>query len=186
MQLRRDSACCEPACREPLNGTSASGIAEKGPRVSAASLQVGCTPRTYRASCDSTVVSHRLRGWLGDMLTKISDLRVPARTSSFFLRDRKHEDDDDGAVQSLCGLCPDRPVWFDLSGRPQALGRDLVHPREQKRGWEADGHQDHHQPVGPHRYVEHVKEDVYRIEDEPADDQIEDPDPDNVAVLQLL
>jgi len=31
-----------------------------------------------------------------------------------------------------------------------------------------------------------VKEDVYRIEDEPADDQIEDPDPDNVAVLQLL
>ena len=56
MQLRRDSACWEPACHEPLNGTSASGIAERGPRVSAAPLQVGCPPRTYRASCDSTVV----------------------------------------------------------------------------------------------------------------------------------
>ena len=31
MQLRRDSACCEPACRhEPLSGTSLSEIADKG------------------------------------------------------------------------------------------------------------------------------------------------------------
>jgi len=57
---------------------------------------------------------------------------------------------------------------------------------EQKDGWEADGHQYHHQPVGPRRYLEHVKENVYRIQDEPAHDQVEDPDPDNVAVLQLI
>jgi hypothetical protein len=31
-----------------------------------------------------------------------------------------------------------------------------------------------------------VKENVYRIQDEPAHDQVEDPDPDNVAVLQLI
>jgi len=38
MQLPRDSACCEPACHEPLNGTSVSEIAERGPRVSAGPL----------------------------------------------------------------------------------------------------------------------------------------------------
>jgi hypothetical protein len=30
MQRRRDSACCDLACHEPLNGTSVSEIAEKG------------------------------------------------------------------------------------------------------------------------------------------------------------
>jgi hypothetical protein len=76
MQLRRDSACCEPACHEPLNGTSVSEIAERGPRASAAPLQVGCPPREYRASCDSTVVSHRLRGWLGESVPQQSVRRV--------------------------------------------------------------------------------------------------------------
>ena len=35
MQLRRDSACWEPAGHEPLSGTSVSEIAERGLRVSA-------------------------------------------------------------------------------------------------------------------------------------------------------
>ncbi len=30
MQFRRDSACWEPACHEPLSGTSVSEIVEKG------------------------------------------------------------------------------------------------------------------------------------------------------------
>src|ERR1700674_1165127 len=72
MQLRRDSACCEPACHEPLNGTPVSEIAERGPRVSAAPLPVGCPPRTYPSSCDSTVVSHRLRGSRGESVPQQS------------------------------------------------------------------------------------------------------------------
>ena len=75
MQPRRDSACCEPAC-EPLSGTSVSEIAERGLRVSADPLPVGCPSRTYRASCDSTVVSHRLRGWLGESVPQQSVRRV--------------------------------------------------------------------------------------------------------------
>ena len=35
MQFRRDSACCELACHEPLSRTAVSEIAERGPRVSA-------------------------------------------------------------------------------------------------------------------------------------------------------
>jgi hypothetical protein len=35
MQSRRDSACCEPACHEPLSGTSVSEIADKGFRAGA-------------------------------------------------------------------------------------------------------------------------------------------------------
>jgi hypothetical protein len=62
MQLRRDSACCELACHEPLNGTSVSEIAERGSRVNADPLPVGCPPRTYRSGCVSTVVSQGLRG----------------------------------------------------------------------------------------------------------------------------
>jgi hypothetical protein len=31
-----------------------------------------------------------------------------------------------------------------------------------------------------------VKDDVYRVENEPARNQVKDPDPDNVAVFQLL
>jgi hypothetical protein len=31
-----------------------------------------------------------------------------------------------------------------------------------------------------------VKDDVYGVENEPARDQVKDPDPDNVAVFQLL
>jgi len=31
-----------------------------------------------------------------------------------------------------------------------------------------------------------VKDDVYRVENEPARDQVKDPDPDNVTVFQLL
>jgi len=49
MQFRRDSGCSEPACHEPLSGTSVSEIAQRGPRVSADPLQVGCPSRTYRA-----------------------------------------------------------------------------------------------------------------------------------------
>ena len=39
MQPRRDSACWEPACHEPLSGTSVSEIAERGLRVSAEPLR---------------------------------------------------------------------------------------------------------------------------------------------------
>jgi len=35
MQFRRDNACWEPACHEPLSGTSVSEIVERGLRVSA-------------------------------------------------------------------------------------------------------------------------------------------------------
>jgi hypothetical protein len=76
MQLRRDSACCEPARHEPLNGMSVSEIAETGPRVNADPLPVGCPPRTYRAGCVSTVVSHGPRGWLGESVPQQSVRRV--------------------------------------------------------------------------------------------------------------
>ncbi len=76
MQPRRDSACCEPACHEPLSGMSVSEIAERGLRVSADPLPVGCPSRTYRASCNSTVVSHRLRRWLGESVPQQSVCRV--------------------------------------------------------------------------------------------------------------
>src|SRR2546421_2785321 len=76
MQLRRDSACCEPACHEPLSGTSVSEIAERGPRVSTDPFPVGCPSRTYRAGCVSTVVSHRLHGWLGESVPQQSARRV--------------------------------------------------------------------------------------------------------------
>ena len=46
MQFRRDSACWEPACHEPLSGTSVSEIVARGLRVSADPLQVGCPSRT--------------------------------------------------------------------------------------------------------------------------------------------
>src|SRR5437763_1150783 len=39
LQPRRDSACWEPACHEPLSGTSVSKIAERGLRVSADPLR---------------------------------------------------------------------------------------------------------------------------------------------------
>src|SRR2546428_10359408 len=39
---------------------------ERGP------LPVGCPPRTYHAGCVSTVVSHGLRGWLGESVPQQS------------------------------------------------------------------------------------------------------------------
>jgi len=72
MQFRRDSACWEPACHEPLSGTSVSEIAGRGLRVSADPLPVGCPSRTYRAGCVSTVASNWLRGWLGESVPQQS------------------------------------------------------------------------------------------------------------------
>jgi len=76
MQPRRDSACWEPAGHEPLSGTSVSEIAERGLRVSADPLPVGCPSRTYRAGCVSTVVPHRLRGRLGESVPQQSGRQV--------------------------------------------------------------------------------------------------------------
>jgi len=72
MQFRRDSACWEPACHEPLSGTSVSKIAERGLRVSADPLRSGARRARYRAGCVSTVVSNWLRGWLGESVPQQS------------------------------------------------------------------------------------------------------------------
>src|SRR5258708_40210422 len=73
-----------------------------------------------------------------------------------------------------------------LDRRLQSFRGHLVDPREQKHSRKADGHQNDNQPVGPGRNLKHVKDDVYGVENEPARDQVKDPDPDNVAVFQLL
>ncbi len=77
-------------------------------------------------------------------------------------------------------------MGINLHSRLQSLRGDLVDPREQKHHRKADGQQNDNQPVGPGRNLQHVKDDVYRVENEPARDQVKDPDPDNVAVFQLF
>jgi hypothetical protein len=77
-------------------------------------------------------------------------------------------------------------VGIYLDSRLQSLRGDLVDPREQKHHRKADGQQNDNQAVGPGRNLQHVKDDVYGVENEPAGDQVKDPDPDNVAVFQLL
>jgi len=44
----------------------------KGSARECGPLPVGCPPRTYRASCDSTVVSYGRRGWLGESVPQQS------------------------------------------------------------------------------------------------------------------
>src|SRR6266700_4691082 len=89
-------------------------------------------------------------------------------------------------AQALPGQLPDRSVGINLDRRLQSIRGDLVDPREQKHNRKADGQQNDNQPVGPSRNLQHVKDDVYGVENEPARNEVKDPDPDNVAVFQLL
>ncbi len=72
MQFRRDSACWEPACHEPLSGNVGFRDRRKGFARERGPLAVGCPSRTYRAGCVSTVVSNWLRGWLGESVPQQS------------------------------------------------------------------------------------------------------------------
>lgn len=89
-------------------------------------------------------------------------------------------------VQTLTGLLQQRAPRVHVRGRLQTLRGDFVDPGAEHGERKAECHGDDDEAVDPLGHPEHVKNDMYRLENDPADTDVEERDAADVAAPQLF
>jgi hypothetical protein len=99
--------------------------------------------------------------------------------------DRQHQEPADHQVELARRRVRDRLAAIDEMLALQALGRQLVDPREDERRYETERKQTQHQTRGPVRKREHVGQKLGDLQDDPAGHEVEQRDTDDVAAPEL-
>jgi hypothetical protein len=99
--------------------------------------------------------------------------------------DCEQQHDDDGAVDAPPGDARDGLLGRDLAFPPQALRRQLVHPREDQRRHEAEREHHHDRARHPARHLEQGQQRRRDLDDQPRADEIQARHADDVAAPEF-